>query len=604
MDLSKITTSTAFNYAYLTKKIFPYIKPLIPRIIIAFLVAMPLGLLDGVTAFALKPYIDVVVDGKTMVVAGFTLTRDLLAAVIPVGIVIFAGVQGLLKYLNGYLADWISQTISNSIKCDLFKKLTSFDSYFFDINSSGIVVQRFLNDPDTASRTFVDNLKSLATSATSSLGLIAVLLMSSWKLAIVGVVVLCCAFLPVALIRKRIKKTSNANTVVVGDITTNINETFHGNKIMTGYGLQDKLRTKFNNQIRESFNINMSLVKRATWMSPLMYMIASIGVALVLHFGNTLIIKGEMTTGSFASFVTSLLLLYKPVKDLGRVTTNLQNVFVAMSRVFELFAIEAKITDAKNPIELKEIKKSIKFEQVGFEYEAGKPVLENINLEAKCGEVVAFVGNSGGGKSTAVNLIPRFYDCTQGRITIDDINIKNYSLKSLRENIAEVFQDNFIFTGTIKENIMLGKPDATEVELENAVKLAHLEDVVSELEDGLDTNLAEMGTSLSGGQRQRIAIARAIIKNAPILILDEATSALDNKSEAVVQKALQNLIKNKTVFIIAHRLSTVKDADKIAVIMNGNITEIGRHEELLNIEGGNYKTLYDMQFKHLEEVTA
>lgn len=604
MDLSKITTSTAFNYAYLTKKIFPYIKPLIPRIIIAFLVAMPLGLLDGVTAFALKPYIDVVVDGKTMVVAGFTLTRDLLAAVIPVGIVIFAGVQGLLKYLNGYLADWISQTISNSIKCDLFKKLTSFDSYFFDINSSGIVVQRFLNDPDTASRTFVDNLKSLATSATSSLGLIAVLLMSSWKLAIVGVVVLCCAFLPVALIRKRIKKTSNANTVVVGDITTNINETFHGNKIMTGYGLQDKLRTKFNNQIRESFNINMSLVKRATWMSPLMYMIASIGVALVLHFGNTLIIKGEMTTGSFASFVTSLLLLYKPVKDLGRVTTNLQSVFVAMSRVFELFAIEAKITDAKNPIELKEIKKSIKFEQVGFEYEAGKPVLENINLEAKCGEVVAFVGNSGGGKSTAVNLIPRFYDCTQGRITIDDINIKNYSLKSLRENIAEVFQDNFIFTGTIKENIMLGKPDATEVELENAVKLAHLEDVVSELEDGLDTNLAEMGTSLSGGQRQRIAIARAIIKNAPILILDEATSALDNKSEAVVQKALQNLIKNKTVFIIAHRLSTVKDADKIAVIMNGNITEIGRHEELLNIEGGNYKTLYDMQFKHLEEVTA
>ena len=604
MDLSKITTSTAFNYVYLTKKIFPYIKPLIPRIIIAFLVAMPLGLLDGVTAFALKPYIDVVVDGKTMVVAGFTLTRDLLAAVIPTGIVIFAGVQGLLKYLNGYLADWISQTISNSIKCDLFKKLTSFDSYFFDINSSGIVVQRFLNDPDTASRTFVDNLKSLATSATSSLGLIAVLLMSSWKLAIVGVVVLCCAFLPVALIRKRIKKTSNANTVVVGDITTNINETFHGNKIMTGYGLQDKLRTKFNNQIRESFNINMSLVKRATWMSPLMYMIASIGVALVLHFGNTLIIKGEMTTGSFASFVTSLLLLYKPVKDLGRVTTNLQNVFVAMSRVFELFAIEAKITDAKNPIELKEIKKSIKFEQVGFEYEAGKPVLENINLEAKCGEVVAFVGNSGGGKSTAVNLIPRFYDCTQGRITIDDINIKNYSLKSLRENIAEVFQDNFIFTGTIKENIMLGKPDATEVELENAVKLAHLEDVVSELEDGLDTNLAEMGTSLSGGQRQRIAIARAIIKNAPILILDEATSALDNKSEAVVQKALQNLIKNKTVFIIAHRLSTVKDADKIAVIMNGNITEIGRHEELLNIEGGNYKTLYDMQFKHLEEVTA
>lgn len=604
MDLSKISTETAFNYGYLTKKIFPYIKPLIPRIIIAFLVAMPLGLLDGVTAFALKPYIDVVIDGKTMVVAGFTLTRDLLAAVIPLGIVLFAGVQGLLKYLNGYLADWISQTISNSIKCDLFKKLTSFDSYFFDVNSSGLVVQRFLNDPDMASRTFVDNLKSLATSATSSLGLIAVLLMSSWKLAIVGVIVLCCAFLPVALIRKRIKKTSNENTVVVGDITTNLNETFHGNKIMTGYGLQNKLRTKFNNQIRESFNINMSLVKRATWMSPLMYMIASVGVALVLHFGNTLIINGEMTTGAFASFVTSLLLLYKPIKDLGRVTTNLQGVFVAMSRVFELFAIEAKITDKENPIELKEIKKSVKFENVGFEYEEGKPVLNNINFEAKCGEVVAFVGNSGGGKSTAVNLIPRFYDCTEGKITIDDIDIKDYSLKSLRENIAEVFQDNFIFTGTIKENIMLGKPNATSEELENAIKLAHLEDVIAELEDGVNTNLAEMGTSLSGGQRQRIAIARAIIKNAPILILDEATSALDNKSEAIVQKALQNLIKNKTVFVIAHRLSTIKDANKIAVIIDGNIAEIGTHEELLNIQNGNYKALYDMQFKHLEAEEA
>lgn len=604
MDLSQITTTTAFNYGYLTKKIFPYIKPLIPRIIIAFLVAMPLGLLDGVTAFALKPYIDVVIDGKTMVVAGFTLTRDLLAAVIPVGIVIFAGVQGLLKYLNGYLADWISQTISNSIKCDLFKKLTTFDSSFFDINSSGLVVQRFLNDPDMASRTFIDNLKSLATSATSSVGLIAVLLMSSWKLAIVGVVVLCCAFLPVALIRKRIKKASNENTVVIGDITTNLNETFHGNKIMTGYNLQDKLGVKFNNQIRESFNINMSLVKRATWMSPLMYMIASIGVALVLHFGNTLIINGEMTTGSFASFVTSLLLLYKPVKDLGRVTTNLQGVFVAMSRVFELFTIEAKIKDKENPIELTNVSKSVCFENVDFEYEEGKPVLENINLEAKCGEVVAFVGNSGGGKSTAVNLIPRFYDCTKGKITIDDIDIKDYSLKSLRNNIAEVFQDNFIFTGTIRENIMLGKPNATEAELQNAINLAHLEDVISELEDGIDTNLAEMGTSLSGGQRQRIAIARAIIKNAPILILDEATSALDNKSEAVVQKALQNLIKNKTVFTIAHRLSTIKDADKIAVIMNGRIAEIGTHEELLKIENGNYRALYDTQFKHLEEQTA
>ncbi len=601
MELSQTQAKTSFDYAFLIKRIFPYIKPLIFRIIIAFSLAIPLGLLDGVTALALKPYIDVVVNGNEMKFGDFTLTRTFLASIIPIGIVLFAVVQGILKYLNTYLIEWISQTISNSVKIDLFKKLTTLDSKFYDMNSSGIVLMRFLGDPEAASKAFIYSIKTLITAATSSIGLIAVLLYSSWKLAIVGVVILGCAFLPLALIKKKIKQVSNATAVVGGDINTNINETFHGNKIMTGYGLQNNLINKFNTQIKENFDLNISLIKRTGWMSPIMYLIASIGIAFVMLYGNALIVSGELTTGSFASFITSLLLLYKPTKDLGNTLTNLQAVFVCMSRVFELFDLVPEIKNKENAKTLNSVENSVKFNDVYFEYEKDKPVLKGINLEAKKGETIALVGNSGGGKSTVVNLIPRFYDVLKGEILIDDINIKDYTLESLRGNIAEVFQDNFLFSGSIKENILMGKQNATEEELDNVIKLAHLEEVLAEHNLGIDTKLSERGVSLSGGQRQRVAIARAMIKNAPILILDEATSALDNKSEAIVQKALENLMQNKTVFVIAHRLSTIKNADKIVVINDGEIAEVGTHEELLNIENGAYKHLYEMQFKNEEE---
>ncbi len=597
MKLANTKTDNAFDYAFLSKRIFPYIRPLIPRMAIAFILAIPLGLLDGATAFALKPYIDVVVNGNPLNVRGFELTRDLLAALIPWLIVGFAIVQGLLKYINAYLTDWLSNTISNSIKLDLFKKLTTLDSKFFDENSSGLVLGRFLGDPDTASRSVIDAIKTLITCATGAMGLIAVLLYNSWKLAFVGVIILCVAFLPVALIRKKIKQVSNDAMVLGGGINTNFNETYHGNKIMTGYSLQNDLNKKFQSQIRKSFCLSMSLTKRVGWMSPIMYLIASIGVAFVMLFGNHLIISGEMTTGSFASFITSLLLLYKPVKDLGRTLTGLQGVFVAMSRVFELFDLVPDIHNKPDCIELKGINQGIEFENVCFEYEENNPVLYDINFKVEKGKMVALVGNSGGGKSTIVNLLPRFYDIKSGSIKIDGVDIRNFSLETLRSNISEVFQDNFLFSGTIKENILMGKPDATEAEIDAVIKGAHLDEFLHTLEHGIDSTIGERGTTLSGGQRQRVAIARAMIKDAPIIILDEATSALDNKSEAIVQKALENLMKGKTVFVIAHRLSTIKNADTIMVINDGKLAESGTHEELLKIENGQYKNLYEMQFK-------
>lgn len=604
MKLSNTTAQNSFKYGWLLSRIFPYIKPYMFRIICGFIVAIPLGLLDGITAFALKPYMDYVVGKQDWIfhILGheFTLSWQLFAFIIPFGVIAFAGFQGVLRYLNDYISAWTSQRITNDVKMDLFHKLIYMDPQFFDENSSGIIISRYMSDPQTASAGIVDQIKTITTSVFGALGLITVMLYSSWKLAFIGVMVLGVAFIPVALIRKRIKAASNKNMVIGGNITTNINETYSGNKVMAAYELQQRQEGYFRDQIWESFRVNMSLTKRAAWMSPLMYLIASCGIAIVLGYGTHLITSGQMTAGAFASFVTSLLLLYKPVKTLGNTLTGIQNIFVAMGRVFELFDLNPEITDRKDAIEMKGLNDKIEFKNVCFEYLPDHPVLKDLNLTVRKNETLAIVGNSGGGKSTLVNLIPRFYDIKSGSITFDGVDIRDFSINSLRHNIAMVFQDNFLFSGTIRENIMMGNPNATEEELEQAIESAHLQEMIAELPDGLETLLGERGLTLSGGQRQRVAIARAMIKNTPIVILDEATSALDNKSEAIVQKALDNLIQNKTVFVIAHRLSTIKNADRIAVITEGELVELGNHEQLMSIENGQYRALYEMQFKKQE----
>lgn len=601
MKLKDTQALTSFEYSWLLKRIFPYIKPFLGRVILGFFVAIPVGLLDGVVSFSLKPYMDYVIGKQDLVIGSLTIPYLNLAYAMPFAIVLFAALQGVLRYLNTYLTDWTSLKITNAVKIDLFSRLVQMDSSFFDQNTSGLILNRYLTDPDTASKGIVDNLTTLIISIFGAVSLVIVMLHSSWKLAIVGVVVLGAAFLPVSLIRKKIKSVSNKNMVITGDIMTTMNETYSGNRVVTAYNLQEKQNNDFVQGIKNSFNVTISLTKRVGWMSPIMYMIASFGIAFVLFYGTKLIYEGQMTAGGFASFVTSLLLLYKPVKTLGRTLSQIQNIFVAMGRVFELFDYIPEITDKEKTQPVPNIKDGVTFENVCFEYVQDKPVLKNISLKVTKGETLAIVGNSGGGKSTLVNLLPRFYDVVSGAIKFDNVDIRDMKLSELRNNISFVFQDNFLFTGTIRENIMLAKPDATEEELNTALKASHLEEVISTLPDGLDTFLGERGLTLSGGQRQRVAIARAMIRNTPIVILDEATSALDNESEAIVQKALDNLMQNKTVFVIAHRLSTIKNASRIAVINDGNLVELGTHEQLLSIEDGHYKHLYDMQFKNLEE---
>lgn len=599
IKLKETNTKYAFSYTYLLKKMWPYINSVLGRTILLFLLAVPLGLLDGVVAFALRPYMDFVVNGNELQVYELwghkIYLQAFLIKFIPFAIVIFAFIQGVLRYICNYLSEWTGNKMSNILKIDLFKKLTMMDTKFYDINSSGLVLSRYLIDPDQATKRLIETIKSFILCLFELLALVVVLLTNSWKLAIIGVSVMGVAITPVVFIRKKIKKVSNDTMVVAGDMTTNFNETFAGNKIITAYNLREHQNDKFVNQIRMQFDLIMSLIKRVGWMSPIMYFVCSIGIAIVMNYGNSLILSGEMTAGSFASFVTALLLLYKPTKSLGNTLTSLQTTFVAIARVFELFDLTPEIKNVPNPRKLDAIGK-IEFKNVVFEYEKDIRVLKNINLMVYPNETIAFVGNSGGGKSTIVNLLPRFYDVVSGSIEINGVDIREYDIVDLRNNISFVFQDNYLFSGTIRDNILLGKPNATNEELANAVRLAHLQEFLGTLPNGIDTVVGERGASLSGGQRQRVAIARAIIKNAPIVVLDEATSALDNESEAIVQKALDNLMANRTVFVIAHRLSTIHNANRIAVLHEGELVELGSHDELINIAGGRYRHLYEMQF--------
>lgn len=569
------------------KKMWPFVKPYMFRAILAILICIPIGALDSVVALSLKPYMDIVLVDKT----------ESSPAYIPLLIVAFTLVQGFLNYAATYLNTWVGTKINQDLKRALYKKLLHLETSYYDQHNSGFVIQRFNTDCDIACSGLLENLKVFVSRFFSSISLICVLIYNSWQLAIIAVLILGCALMPLASVRRRIKRVVMGSVVEGAKVVSNYNETYSGNKTIASYNLQNKIYNTFDSTLHNLFKLTIKMVQKTAWMTPALHIIVSIGIGAVIGYGSYLIVNGDITSGNFVSFITALILLYTPIKSIGKNYNAMQVSFLAIERVVEILETEPTIFDKPNAVTLKGVKKSINFNHVYFEYKEGVPVLKDINLEVKAGTTVALVGNSGGGKTTIVNLIPRFYDVKSGSITIDKTDIRDISLESLRDNIAVVFQDNFLFAGTIRDNILLGKEDATEEEIATAVKMACLDEFINELENGLDTKIGERGSLLSGGQRQRLAIARAFIKNAPVVILDEATSALDNKAEAVVQRAIDNLMQDRTVFVIAHRLSTVQNADKIVVINDGEIIETGTHEELLQEENGAYKALYNAQFK-------
>ena len=566
---------------------WPFIKPYWFRALLGVALAIPVGGLDAIVALFLKPYTDDVLVAKNATFAAY----------IPLMIIGFVLVQSVLTYTVKYLTTWVGSKITLDVRKKLFTKLLSMHTGYFDVHDSGYVMMRYNSDADVACNGLVTNLRLVISKVFTAISLVCVLFYNSWQLTIIAVGAVAVAFLPIYFVRRKMEELVRS-TIQVGAVAMTVyNETFGGNRTIAAYNLQTERQQHFNSLMERIFNLNMGIVKHTGWLSPVMHFIVSLGLAFVIWQSSSLIVKGVITSGNFTSFVAALLLLYTPMKTIGDDYVDIKKALLAIDRIFEILAIKPDIQDTASSKELKEIKKEICFNNVSFEYKPDTPVLKHINLKVPMGSTLALVGNSGGGKSTIVNLIPRFYDVQEGSITFDGTDIRQYTLGSLRSHIAMVFQDNFLFSGTIRDNIMIGRKDATEKDLQEAIKNAHLEELIGSLKDGLDTVLGERGVNLSGGQRQRVAIARAFIRNAPIVILDEATSALDNKSEAIVQKALDNLMKNRTVFVIAHRLSTVVNADKIAVLNGGEIVEVGTHEELLKIPDGAYHALYNAQFK-------
>jgi len=566
---------------------WPFVKPIWVRALISILICIPVGSLDAVIALSLKPYTDVVMVGKSMSSPWY----------IPLLIITFTSIQGILNYLATYLNVWVGGKITMSLKSVLYNKLLMFDPNFFDKSTSGEIMFRFNNDVDAACSGLLANLKMFITRLFSSVSLICVLFYNSWILASLAVIVLIIAVVPLSKVKKLISSIVSSNNISITALNTIYNETFAGNRTIASYNLQRIQSDKFNDIVNSVFRLSIKMTQRTAWISPFMHFVVSVGIGLAIALGSWLIVKGHISSGNFVSFITALILLYTPIKSLGGNAVSVQHSFLAIERVFELLDRKPSITDKKGAVELTGVKNEIRFTNVNFEYVPNTPILNDINISIKAGETLALVGNSGGGKTTFVNLIPRFYDIKSGSITIDGVDIRDFSLKSLRDNIAVVFQDNFLFSGTIKDNILLGNPNATEKDLYKAIDMAYLTDFVNNLKDGVNTEIGERGILLSGGQKQRVAIARAFLKDAPVIVLDEATSALDNQAEEIVQKAIDNLMKDKTVFVIAHRLSTIQNADRIAVISAGHLVELGTHNDLIQIENGVYKHLYEMQFK-------
>ena len=573
------------NYHSLSR-ILPYFRPYLFRTFLALGLAIPIGALDAVIALALKPYMDIVMLNKQIHSTWY----------IPFLIILFTTIQGSLNYLATYMNDWVGGRVTNDLKIDLYTKLMRQSSYFFDKQTSGKVLKAYNNDADKSCSGLLSNMKSCISRLFSSISLIGVLFYNSWQLAIIAVSVLTCAMIPLMKMKSAIKDVYNRSEGENAKVLTTYNEAFGGNKIIAAYNLYDLNSKKFSELVHNVFNLKMKITQHVGWLSPMMHIIVSVGIGAVIGLGSYFIVKGSLTAGQFVSFITALIMLYTPIKGLGNNAKNMTTCLCAMDRVVSKLDKKTGFQDKKDAVDFPKFSEKITFDDVSFYYKKDVYVLHNISFEVKKGETIALVGNSGGGKTTIVNLLPRFYNTKGGDIKIDGTSIYKIKIDDLRANIAVVFQDNFLFEGTIRDNIMIGNLNATKEELQQAIKNSYLDDFINSLEKGLDTPIGERGVLLSGGQKQRIGIARAFLKNAPILVLDEATSALDNQAEHIVQQAIDNLMKDRTVFVIAHRLSTIQNADKIAVINHGYLTEMGTHDELLCIPNGEYKKLYDMQF--------
>ncbi|MBS2000838.1 MAG: ATP-binding cassette domain-containing protein [Cyanobacteria bacterium SZAS LIN-5] len=568
-------------------RLLQYIKPYSLPFFIGMVAAIPSGSMDGIIAWLAGEGIQRVFMGSD---------RHLIYYV-PLVVLGVVACQGIFRFIEAYTIRLVGSSAIRDLRNEMFCHLEKQPLLFFQSQSSGIMIGRMTNDIGLIENAISQTFQSMISRTITVISLATVLILQSWMLSIIALGILSLIVVPVSIFGKKIRKSSRGGQEAIGDLVSVLSESIQGAKIVQSYNLEDFQTARFL-ATNQSFQSNtMKAVRSEAVLSPILAMIGALGIASVMWVAGYQIMHKHMELGALTSFVIALLLLYSPIKNIGRINGILQPALAAAQRVFEVLDTESNLTDAPQAIELKDGMHRIKFEDVYFQYPGhSNMVLKNVNLEIPPGMMVALVGLSGSGKSTMANLVPRFFDVTSGQLSIDGIPIREISLRSLRSKIALVTQDNFLFNTTVEENIRLGKLDATQEELESASKAAYCHDFILELKDGYKTMIGERGVRLSGGQQQRLAIARAFLKNAPILILDEATSSLDNESEAMVQKALNHLMEGRTVIVIAHRLSTVRHADQIVVLEDGQIVETGTHQSLLDADK-HYARLLKAQFE-------
>ncbi len=535
-------------------------------------------------AYLVKPVLDEIFINRNAQMLKF----------IPPAVIGLYLLRSLAMYYGDYFMGFVGQDIIRRLRNWLYDRIQDLPLSFFGKETTGVLMSRIINDvsfvKDMLSTTITGSLRDCFT----VVGLIFVIFYQIWQLAIFAILVLPAAFLPIVYFGRRVRRTSTGCQEAMADISAFLHETFAGNKIVKAFGMEQHEKRRFFDKTRHLFRLEMKETKARVITSPINLFLGGLGAALIIWFGGSRVIAGTYTAGTFFSFLTAVLLLYKPVKDLSKFNNALQRGLAATDRVFDVIERESEIAEDPQAVEIGTRAHRVAFDHVYFKYE-NDLVLQDVSLEVAPGQVLAIVGMSGGGKTSLVNLIPRFYDVSQGRITIDGVDLRRISLASLRRQMAIVTQEPILFNDTVRNNIAYGRPEASEDEITAAAKAAFAYDFILNFPQQFDTNIGELGARLSGGEKQRICIARALLKDAPILILDEATSSLDTAAEKVVQQALDNLMRGRSTFVIAHRLSTILKADQIIVLVKGRVKEAGSHRELLALKG-EYHRLYQMQF--------
>ncbi|WP_333652852.1 ABC transporter ATP-binding protein [Dissulfurispira sp.] len=564
------------------KRILLLVKPYWGRIAAAALMSLLISGVNGGLAWLVKPALD-----------GIFVKRDtVLLTILPFAILALYLLRGVFSFFQSYLMRSVGAKVVRDIRGELYGHLLYLPVNDFKKESSGLLLSRTINDTGQLQGLLAHTVKDIFVEGATIIVLLFIAFYRRWDLSLIAVTVLPSAFYGAQRLGKRLKKISKEAQKKISVITEFLSETFSGIKMIKIFGRESSLIEIFRHRNQDYYRELMRSTRVIEFTSLMMEIIGGLGIAFVLWYGGRLVIKNVITPGEFFSFLTAIFMIYTPAKRLVAANNGIQQSKAVIERLDELFKKE-KESEGKGDI--KPMNGYIEFKNVSFKYPTSKHyILDDINLTVKKGEIIAIVGRSGAGKTSLVDLIPRFYDPVSGAIYIDGVNIADVNLKSLRQQIGLVSQDVILFNDTVRANITFGNPDASEDDIIRAAKAAYAHDFILEMPKGYDTVIGERGIMISGGQRQRLSIARAILKNPPILILDEATSALDAESEAMVQKALDTLMENRTTFVIAHRLSTVQKADRIIVLEKGGILEMGTHEELLK-NGGIYRKLYDLQ---------